>query len=187
MHAGINARDNGNDTALSRATDHGHYDIVKTLIDKGASADTTGRDGMTPLALAAQEGRTDLMRLLFVAGARLDARDDDGDTPLIAAVKNEHYDAVALLLEWGADLKPRNNDNEDAIDIAQNENSDTDIENLLRKEKNRRTRTPREGDVTEEAREALKARMPAPANADKPARSEEEPKDSILSRKQFRL
>jgi ankyrin len=93
--------------ALSRAAFRGHTEVVRLLLDAGASptaaADTTEHN--TPLHDAATTGRIDAARLLLRAGAKVDARSDTIGTPLAYAA---HYgggrDMIQLLHEAGADV-----------------------------------------------------------------------------------
>ncbi|XP_071442266.1 ankyrin repeat domain-containing protein 27-like [Hetaerina americana] len=70
-------------TALHAAASHGRVEIVKVLVDAGASLDLRTRSGASsPLHLACRRGRLGVARVLLEAGADASATDAAGDTPL---------------------------------------------------------------------------------------------------------
>ncbi|KAF7358075.1 Arp, Ankyrin repeat protein [Mycena venus] len=103
--ADINASE-GNynkDTALQVASDEGHIETVKVLLDKGAKVEKSGYR-IAALSLACQEGRTDVVRLLLENGADINAQGGGHGSPLGFACANGEIDIVRLLLENGADI-----------------------------------------------------------------------------------
>ena len=92
-------------TALMWATENGHADCVRLLIDAGANIDATSEMGETALVQAAAEGRTDCVRMLIDAGARMDAMDEVMYPALIAAATNGRTESVRLLIDAGADIE----------------------------------------------------------------------------------
>jgi ankyrin repeat protein len=79
---------------------------ARLLLAAGASADTVGAEGDTPLLSAVEEGDPDLVRLVLLAGAGSTlerARGLDGITPLGRAVRGLDVECVRLLLAAGAD------------------------------------------------------------------------------------
>lgn len=86
------------------------------LLNEGADATTSGRDGMTPLMRAATGAHLDVMHLLLehTGGWGLDAQDGWGQTALHHALAYRipsHYrdDVVRSLLLAGADPSIRDN------------------------------------------------------------------------------
>jgi hypothetical protein len=67
--AGLEARDNGDRTALMRAAEKGYSDIVRILIKSGADVNARDKFDWTPLFMAADKGHTDIVRILMAAGA----------------------------------------------------------------------------------------------------------------------
>ena len=93
--ADVDARDAHGETALMRAVEGAHADLVALLLSRGADAAATSQRGLTALHIAAASGTRALFARLVAAGAAVDARDavlyDDADgqrTPLMYAA---HY------------------------------------------------------------------------------------------------
>ena len=69
-------------TPLHRASFNGHHEVVRLLIDKGASVDAIDNGGWTPLHCAAYSSHLETARLLVHAGARdVRAKNQFGCTP----------------------------------------------------------------------------------------------------------
>ncbi|KAH6641940.1 ankyrin repeat-containing domain protein [Boeremia exigua] len=84
----------------------GHTDIVESLIDAGASADTcTGRPeggSFPPLQLAVRGDHEETARSLIFKGAKINLRIGRMHTALEEAVRNDRVWAVKMLLASGA-------------------------------------------------------------------------------------
>jgi len=52
------------------ASQEGHREIVKLLLEKGADANAKDKDGKTPLDRALSEGHTEIVKLLREANAK---------------------------------------------------------------------------------------------------------------------
>lgn len=52
-------------TALHLAATHGYYEIVKALVEKGASLDAVDNDMMTPMHFACADGNVAVVRYLI--------------------------------------------------------------------------------------------------------------------------
>ncbi|MFG2623151.1 ankyrin repeat domain-containing protein [Streptomyces sp. NPDC048507] len=96
-------------TALDRAVEQGHADVVRRLV--GAGADLEQRAGehqeSTPLCLAASQGHTAVVGVLLDAGARTGAQGRLGYVPLVLAAttgEEGHPQTVELLLDRGVDI-----------------------------------------------------------------------------------
>ena len=120
-------------TPLWLACVHGHLEVARLLIEKGADKDKAEMDGMTPLFAACDEGHLEIVRLLIEKGADLDKANNEGVTPLLIATVNGHLEIVRLLVEAGADKnKAEEEEGMTPLDIAKKEGH-TDIIEYLEK------------------------------------------------------
>lgn len=83
------------------AAEKGHTAIVKTLLNKGATANVRGN--YKPLIVAAAKGHLEIVRELIGKGADVNSVEDLFNfTALIVAASNGHTEIVKLLLDKGA-------------------------------------------------------------------------------------
>ncbi|MFN7936433.1 MAG: ankyrin repeat domain-containing protein [Bryobacteraceae bacterium] len=133
--ADVNAAGANNITALSEATLFGRRDIVRLLLDNGAShKGGVAMQKMPILSLAAIRGDLAIARMLVTAGAEVNATDAHGGTPLMWAAYSDRLNPalVSYLLQAGADAKARNNAGESALDWSLRR-GDTVVAKMLRK------------------------------------------------------
>ena len=102
-------------TPLHVAAERGHDDVVRLLLEAGATVDSRRIEGLTPLHLAAGVGRFATVRRLLAAGADPNSRESGGWTPLHRAASQGHDNVVRLLLPLGAD--PRAMDDQRATPL----------------------------------------------------------------------
>lgn len=76
-------------TPLSHATLHGHEDVVRLLLARGADARGRNRDGGTALHLAAFLGRAKISEHLLRAGATPDLKNVRGETAIDVTLLDE--------------------------------------------------------------------------------------------------
>lgn len=88
-------------TALMWAAHEGHTDIVRLLLDSGASIDAQQSLGRTALWYTAQQGRIGPAEILIAAGANVDLASKDGKTPHDIALERGHRDIADLLTKAG--------------------------------------------------------------------------------------
>ncbi|RDW83590.1 uncharacterized protein DSM5745_03916 [Aspergillus mulundensis] len=104
--AGINSKDDSGKAALSWAAYHGHYSVVKMMLDmpipQGAlvlDPNTSDDHEMTPLMLSASGGHLAVVDLLLHRDkVDVEVRNEDGMGVLSVAAASGHADIVALLL-----------------------------------------------------------------------------------------
>ena len=91
-------------TGLFLATQAGHAEAVKLLLDAGANPSIVSQGGATPLYMACDHGHMAIARLLIEHKADVSAATKYGWPPLFAASQRGHVDVVKLLLQSGADV-----------------------------------------------------------------------------------
>ncbi|XP_075003937.1 ankyrin repeat and SOCS box protein 3 isoform X3 [Calonectris borealis] len=89
--------------SLHQASFQGCTEIMKILLEKGASKECKDDFGITPLFVAAQYGKLESLRLLVSHGADVNCQAKDRATPLLIAAQEGHAECVELLLSRGAD------------------------------------------------------------------------------------
>lgn len=104
---------------LHLASEHGHTDLVKYLVNLKADVNTkTGRNE-TPLHEAALNGHLEVVKILIYNKADINIASVDGLTPLHNAVETGREKIVEILLQHGAQLNSiYNPDNYAAINHA---------------------------------------------------------------------
>ena len=92
-------------TPLLVATFLDRTEVVRFLLNRGASAHQTYQDGGTPLGLACLNKNVDIVRLLLNAGAILEARDPKNKTALHHAAFSSSMEVLhELILERNANM-----------------------------------------------------------------------------------
>jgi ankyrin repeat protein len=108
-------------TALHMAAYNGHSEIVKLLIDHGATIDCRDNEGKTPLIHACTDAFPETVEILLDAGADVNAKEStEGFTPLMMGAGLGQTDVVRVLLRHNADKAMRDDDGDAAIDHARN-------------------------------------------------------------------
>ncbi|KAK1734262.1 ankyrin repeat domain-containing protein [Skeletonema marinoi] len=78
------------------ASKKGHVDVVRQLIESGATVNAKDNGENTPLHWACSNGHMDVAKLLIENGAEFNAKNNEGITPLDLAVEM-NLDVVKLL------------------------------------------------------------------------------------------
>lgn len=89
-------------TALNIASEFGHPEVVKSLLETNANVNAHGRWG-APLVTASLHGREAIVRQLLKHGADANVNAGYHFTALRAAADSGHTNIVRMLLEGGAD------------------------------------------------------------------------------------
>jgi len=100
----IDKKDINGITALTAASDCGHFDTVKYLIQHGASVNQTILNGWTPLAYAASQGHIQIVKCLIKYGALVNTKNEQDYTALIWTSIEGHYDILKYLIKHGATI-----------------------------------------------------------------------------------
>ena len=85
------------------ASQNGHLDVVRMLINSGIAVDIRNGTQRTPLALASLKGNLEVGRFLIERGADVNMRDNETLAPLHFASQHGHLDMARLLLNHGVD------------------------------------------------------------------------------------
>jgi ankyrin repeat protein len=129
--AHVDEKDEYGKTALMWASEFGHTEVVRLLLEKGALLDEKDeRRGWTALMQASYKGHTEVVRLLLDKGALVDEKDEGGYTALMRANANGHTEVVRLLLDKGALRDEKNMFGTTALMQASG-NGDTEVVRLL--------------------------------------------------------
>jgi ankyrin repeat protein len=116
-------------TALYIASWKGHINMVRFLVNEGASVDLGDEDGWslftsTPLFVASRHGHLDVVRFLVNEGADVNRVHAVGLTALYTASRHGHLDVVRFLVnEGGASVDLVNDGGLTALDIAIQQNN----------------------------------------------------------------
>ena len=108
----VNVKDTDGDTALMRAVDYGHTEIVNALLQAGAevNAERTGTwnsvlSGNTALVTAVTHGNVEIVKALLNAGADPNTEDVDHIPVLMIATREkDNIGIVKALLDAGANV-----------------------------------------------------------------------------------
>ena len=76
--------------SLFIASQNGHLDVVRLLLQKGADKDKANNNGTTPLLFASLNGHLEIVLLLLQKGADKDKANHNGMTPLFFASLQGH-------------------------------------------------------------------------------------------------
>jgi ankyrin repeat protein len=115
-------------TPLHLASEKGHEDVARLLLEHGADITLQSGDGSTPLHYALNYDNNEVAHLLLEHGADSTAQDYDGWTPLhLASISKYDYEA-RLLLEHGADIAAQTNEGFTPLHFA----SEGGYENIVR-------------------------------------------------------
>lgn len=88
-------------TVLGNVAGGGSVEMVRILLEGGATVDARQPGWRTPLMMAAAGGHVEVVRMLLAAGADVAAKDSDGRTALDLALAASRAGAVALLQDAG--------------------------------------------------------------------------------------
>ncbi|KAF0700898.1 Aste57867_8584 [Aphanomyces stellatus] len=104
-------------TALLHASDHGHLECVKILLQHQANPNTVAVNGTTGLLLATKRGYHEIVRTLLQAGADIEAT-VGSMTPLMLAASYGYLSIIQMLLDAGAQFDATNADGKTPVDMA---------------------------------------------------------------------
>ena len=88
--------------ALYNASENGHLEIVKILINAGVDVNLPVENGLTPLHISSHKGHVEVVEALIKAGAKVDSKISDDKTPLHISSHEGHVKVVEALIKAGA-------------------------------------------------------------------------------------
>lgn len=80
------AVDQSGETPLKNAIWDGHTELVRNLLNRGATPSDANLEGATPLMRASYKGHIETVNLLLDRGADSAVMDQSGKTPLTCAI-----------------------------------------------------------------------------------------------------
>eukprot|EP00092_Neocalanus_flemingeri_P106095 GFUD01136081.1.p1 GENE.GFUD01136081.1~~GFUD01136081.1.p1 ORF type:complete len:2869 (+),score=812.68 GFUD01136081.1:304-8910(+) len=102
----------GASTPLMEASQEGHLELVRYLLEAGAGVNATTGTGDTALTYACENGHTDVADLLLQYSAQLEHESEGGRTPLMKAARAGHLCTVQFLISRGADVNRQTTNND---------------------------------------------------------------------------
>ena len=128
----------GQMTALHIATEIGHVDVIRYLVEQGADVEKMTGSCFTPLMIASLYEQFDAAQCLLQEGADVNMANPRNETALHFAACNGNIEIATLLMFRGADLNMRTFDKL-PIDTASTE----EMKQVIRAEPERRNQQPR--------------------------------------------
>ncbi|MGL9731678.1 MAG: ankyrin repeat domain-containing protein [Wolbachia sp.] len=111
----VKVEDNHGQTLLHIAAKRGHLNVMKCLVNKGASTNTKDKYDNTPLHSAAYTGKLNIVKYLIIENNNINAKANYGMTPLHLTAENGKLNIAKCLIEKDADVNAR--DEYDAIPL----------------------------------------------------------------------
>ncbi|KAL7286755.1 hypothetical protein TKK_0018900 [Trichogramma kaykai] len=102
----------GASTPLMEASQEGHLDIVRYLLELNANVHAQTQTGDTALTYACENGHTDVAELLLGYGADLEHESEGGRTPLMKACRAGHLCTVQFLVNQHANVNRQTTSND---------------------------------------------------------------------------
>jgi ankyrin repeat protein len=94
-------------TALLWAAYYDETDVVRLLLNAGATPNVSSRYGITPLIQAAMNGNDEMVNMLVDAGADVNATTPEGDNAILNAARTGAVQGLQALIDAGADVNYR--------------------------------------------------------------------------------
>ncbi|KAJ3270747.1 putative G-protein coupled receptor 63 [Terramyces sp. JEL0728] len=104
----LNVKDEQGQTPLHMASNFGHINIVRILLEYNADIESKNSMGFTALHSAVMYGQLAVMKLLRKHMANIETQSNNGWTPLHTAAKRGHLECVVYLVKAGVHLDSSN-------------------------------------------------------------------------------
>ncbi|XP_050294137.1 ankyrin repeat and KH domain-containing protein 1-like isoform X2 [Anthonomus grandis grandis] len=102
----------GASTPLMEASQEGHLELVRFLLEYGANVNAVTQTNDTALTYACENGHTDVAELLIQYGADIEHESEGGRTPLMKACRAGHLCTVKFLIDKGANVRKQTTNND---------------------------------------------------------------------------
>ncbi|CAG9773085.1 unnamed protein product [Ceutorhynchus assimilis] len=102
----------GASTPLMEASQEGHLELVRFLLEYGANVNAITQTNDTALTYACENGHTDVADLLIQYGANIEHESEGGRTPLMKACRAGHLCTVKFLIDKGANVRKQTSNND---------------------------------------------------------------------------
>ncbi|KAL8939033.1 MAG: hypothetical protein Q9216_003582 [Gyalolechia sp. 2 TL-2023] len=134
--------DEASGTALNRAIDYGHAEIVRLLLERGANPRVLDTYNRTIIHSAAVNGQTDILRILFEENVDVDinAQGTNGRTAMHDATYFNYCSTIKVLFENGARTDIHDAADRSPLGIAKDMDNLHAVELLTKLRKNEQTR-----------------------------------------------
>ncbi|KPM38323.1 hypothetical protein AK830_g8242 [Neonectria ditissima] len=115
-----------------KAASEGWLNVIRLLVDKGASLEAIDEDGgPTALMTAVLRKQRDAVQYLLRIGARIEASDQKKQTALWKAASAGYADIVQILLDAGADIETRDLEGQTPLFAAAAKGSFDTVDGIL--------------------------------------------------------
>ncbi|CAD8137177.1 unnamed protein product [Paramecium octaurelia] len=131
LNTNLKGKNKEGNSAIHLASQNGHTECVKILIENGVLINIAGKNRMTPLHFACAYNHMELVEYLLDEGARINSKDKFGRTPLIMAARNGNLTILSKLIYYGADVTISDSSKNSAIHHAAAYGFIECIENLI--------------------------------------------------------
>lgn len=101
----VDSQDRIGTTPLMLASENGHINAVKLLLDNNANIDAVDVNRFSPLSSAAIYGHENVVKLLLENNASIEVREYQGKTSLSRAAEKGYDDVVKILLDHNANIE----------------------------------------------------------------------------------
>lgn len=131
--ADVNAKDQGDATALMVASQLGCDSLVTLLLAAGADVNAQQDEGATALMFASKCGHATIAKKLIKAGADVNAKTKRGTTALASAIAKGHIPLVKILIKAGAQINAHTDQTATPLIIASVNGRMSIVQLLLKK------------------------------------------------------
>jgi len=132
----VNAGNKDKSTPLLYAASKGNLEIVKYLLEQGASLTVKGQYDYLPIHDAVYGKHFEVLKYLVEAGSPLNEVSKVGNTPFIVAVKQDFPQGARYLLERGCDANIHDKEGRSAFHLAIEQNLPEMVEFLVNEARN---------------------------------------------------